>query len=72
LFLLLRIFFFFWVTLSDFNVMFFALSYIYIYIVLFGCYLLESGSFLVRDRKEVGWEGRGSREELGRLMEGKL
>jgi hypothetical protein len=52
--------------------MFFALSYIYIYIVLFGCYLLESGSFLVRDRKEVGWEGRGSREELGRLMEGKL
>lgn len=33
--------------------------------VTFGCYPLEVCTFLVRDRKEVGLEGKESEEELG-------
>jgi hypothetical protein len=33
---------------------------------MFGCYLLQDCSFLIRDKKGVDPEGRRSRKELGR------
>lgn len=36
------------------------------YFVMFGFYLLEACSFLKRDRKGLGPEGKGGREDLGR------
>ena len=35
------------------------------YFFLFGCYLLEACSFLMRDRKGVDLDGRDGGEELG-------
>lgn len=37
-----------------------------------GCYLLKVRCFLVRDRKGVDPEGRGSGEELGGVKGGKI
>ena len=37
---------------------------------MFGCYLLEVCSLLMRDRKGVNLKGRGGVEELGRVEEG--
>jgi hypothetical protein len=41
------------------------------YFVIFGCCLIKA-CFLKRDRKEMDWERRGSREEVGREVEEKL
>ena len=38
---------------------------------MFGCYLLEACSFLMRDRKGVDLEGKGGGEELGGINGGK-
>lgn len=39
---------------------------------MFGCYLLEACFSLMRSRKGVELDGRGGREELGEIEEGKL
>lgn len=41
------------------------LLFITLYSLMFCCYLLEACSFLMRDRKGLDPDGRGSREELG-------
>lgn len=39
------------------------------FFALFDCYLLESCSFLLRDRKIVDLEGKGRGKELGKVEE---
>lgn len=51
--------------MPNFDSMFFFLRLIMFCFVRFGCYLLETGSFLKKDRKGVVLEWRGGREELG-------
>ena len=43
------------------------LLHLIFYFVIFGCYLLEACSFLMRDRKGVDLEGRRGGEDLGRV-----
>lgn len=42
------------------------------YFVMFGCYLSEACSFLIRDRKEVVLDRRGDGEKREEKKEGKL
>ena len=66
MYLPLGLFSFSWLALSNFDVMFVVLSYF----VMVCCYLLEACSFLVRHRKGVDLDGRGSGEELGEIEGG--
>lgn len=55
-----------WVSLSSFDVMVFVLFYF----VMFGSYILEACSFLMKGRKGVNLEGRGVWEGLDRIEGG--
>ena len=57
--------YFFFFTLSNFDVTFFG--FIFYFILLFFCYLLEPRSFLMKARKEVDLNARGDKEKLGEV-----
>lgn len=57
-----------WVVVSRFDLIY-SLNYIIFYFVMFGSYLLQACSFLVRDSKGMAAEGCGIREELGEVKE---
>ena len=59
------------VATSNFDSLVFLHPVIF-YLVMFGCYLLEACTFLMRDRKGADPEERGGGEELGGIEEEKL
>ena len=46
------------------------LLHLIFYFVIFGCYLLEACSFLMRHKKEMDLDGRGGGEEIGKVEGG--
>jgi hypothetical protein len=53
-----------WITISNFKMIVFLYLFVF-YIVMFGCYLLEACSFLMRDRNGVNSYERECVEKLG-------
>lgn len=47
-----------WLGFSDFDMMFFTLSYVFCFVMVC-CYLLQSCCFLMSDRKGVNPDGKG-------------
>lgn len=67
LFAVLGLFSSYWVALSNFHIMVFSLS-----LLCFVMLSLRSLFFSIRDRTGAYTEGRGSEEELGRVLGGEI